>query len=117
MEEKYAICPNCLQSTLQLDEQDSNMFICTKCQYKIPIDVYMMSLQLLQKDIIVEALRQFIRVPEHQTGYGMCVLYNNMKYVVGFDTDNELQIVKFDNPSWNSGSMIILNFNQGENNG
>lgn len=109
MGEAYAVCPNCIQPALTLDEND-NMLICTKCEYKIPSDIYMMSLQLLQKDIIVETLRQFIRVPENKQGYGMCILYNNIKYVVGFDNSGESQIIKFDSPQWNQGSMVLINF-------
>lgn len=82
------VCPNCGQLTMDLNE-DYQMS-CRNCKQTIPFEVYLVSLQLLQKQLIIELLRQFI-----EPGVGKCITYNNKTYVVGIDEDNEIYAQRY----------------------
>lgn len=71
------LCPECGLNTMTMTEQN---MVCSNCQAKIPLDIYMMSLQIIEKDIIIQALRSFL-----EPGVGRIVNYEDRHYAVGFD--------------------------------
>ena len=81
-------CPNCGKFTMDLNK-DYQM-VCRNCNQTMGFEVYLLSLQLLQKQLIVELLRQFI-----EPGVGKCIKYNDKTYIVGIDDENQVYAQRY----------------------
>lgn len=75
-------CPDCLEDLIYLDGQ---IMKCKGCGVEIPLDIYMMSLQILEKELLISTLKTFL-----QNGVGKCVKFHNKYFIVGFDQDGDL---------------------------
>ena len=67
-------CPDCGQQTMQLIE-DQELLRCNNCNLELTLDTYAMSLQIAQKELIIQALKLFL-----EPGTGRCIKYNNKYY-------------------------------------
>lgn len=77
-------CPECGQEAMELIE-DKSLMRCSNCKSEMTSDIYAMSLQLAQKQLIIEALKLFL-----EAGIGRCVKFNDKYYIVGFDEDYDI---------------------------
>lgn len=75
IQKQFYICPDCQKRTMSVKDES---MICTSCQSEIPLDIYMMSLELLQKQILIQLLKQFIA-----PGHGKLVDYQDNIFLVG----------------------------------
>ena len=75
-------CPDCLEESMYLDGQ---IMKCKACGSEIPLDIYMMSLQILEKELIILTLKTFL-----QNGIGKCIKFHDKYFIVGFDQDGDL---------------------------
>ena len=79
----YYLCPQCGEQKMQ--QKEGQNLICLNCGEQTEVQSYAMMLQLLEKDILIQALKQFM-----EKGVGKCIEYNDKAYVIGFDQDYEL---------------------------
>lgn len=85
-EQELYMCPQCGEIAMHGEGQNMK---CDKCGVEIPADILMMSLELLEKQIAVHALRQFFT-----PGMGKCIQYNGMPYIVGFNGNDQLMVME-----------------------
>lgn len=83
-------CPDCGQQTMQLIK-DQELLRCNNCNLELTLDTYAMSLQIAQKELIIQALKLFL-----EPGTGRCIKYNNKYYIVGFDKNYDIIVEKYE---------------------
>lgn len=103
----YAVCPSCLANGLVLSQQHADMFKCQACGQQISIDVYLLSLQLVQFNIVLQAMKTILS--QYGWQMGICVLYMGIQYVVGFDKNGMHIVSKYQLPDWVQGSIVKIN--------
>lgn len=115
MENEFGICPECLQPTLGVSAQSREKLRCTACNFQIAVDVYVMSMQLVQKNILLQALKLLFQKKDF-TQKGLCVSYHGYKYIVGFDRNGNLVIDEWNSSDWKQGLVtdLILNYDEQE---
>lgn len=79
------ICPQCFKHAMQL--QNDGYIKCNSCGSSIKLDTYLMSVQIIQKQIIIQALRRYIPL-----GSGKCIKYKGSTYIVGFTDTNDIVV-------------------------
>lgn len=107
MENQYAVCPNCLKPALGVNPTDNNMLTCSECNKDIGIDVYIMSMEIIQKNILVQAVKLLFQMKNYKES-GLCVSYQDRKYIVGFDKHKQLVVSQYDSCDWREGSIVKL---------
>lgn len=85
MEEKL-MCPECGQKAMISNQ---NNMECENCDAIIPVDILMMSYELLEKDIAMHAMRMFLK-----PGTGICIEFNENIYIVGFTSNDDLVVIE-----------------------
>ncbi len=102
-------CPDCGQQAMELVE-DQTLMRCSKCKAEMQLDTYAISLQLAQKELIIEALKMFL-----EAGTGRCVKFNGKHYIVGFDDDYDIVTEKYElGQNQQEGMYVRLSFQKEE---
>lgn len=102
-------CPDCGQQAMELVE-DQSLMRCSKCKAEMSLDTYAMSLQLAEKQLIIQALKMFL-----EAGTGRCINFNGKHYIVGFDEDYDIVTEKYElKQNEQEGMYVRLTFQRQE---
>ncbi len=102
-------CPDCGQQAMELVE-DQSLMRCSKCKAEMALDTYAMSLQLAEKQLIIQALKMFL-----EAGTGRCINFNGKHYIVGFDEDYDIVTEKYElKQNEQEGMYVRLTFQRQE---
>lgn len=106
---EYFPCPDCGQQAMQLVE-DQSLMRCSSCKSEMTLDTYAISLQLAEKELIIQGLKLFL-----EAGVGRCVNFNGKTYIVGFDENYDIITQKYDlKENQQEGMYVRLTFKKQE---
>lgn len=85
-EQELHVCPQCGERQMYSQGQ---LMKCKNCKAEIPVDIIVMSYELLEKQIAIQALKVFLKPNK-----GVCVEYNQFPHIVGFNGNDDLVVME-----------------------
>lgn len=109
---KDQLCPVCGKHSM--DQKIANgqaLMVCKECKEQIPFEVYLLSMQMFEKQLLISLLKEFI-----ENGVGKCITHNQKTYIVGIDQDGQIFTQRYQlSQGEEVGMYVSLKFNsQGE---